>query len=260
MVTYRCTALYLDRVEFWVNAVETTPQENFLPTTDLAAEFTKAGLYEEALALIDSVERRPDVTGVQRPNELRAREHARDHGPVRRSAGARSSHARESGPSLQTARAYLLANFGRIPEARKLARDVLEDYPNLGSATRLLAHLERFDEERKKLADPATPPHRARDAPRAHGDAPRPAHGSDRGLAPLLSDPTASRSVVDEAMTFLISFASFDSLKQAARVYRARSDISAVLMVSLEEREAYAARLLEARPRIERALGLQFPR
>jgi hypothetical protein len=258
--TFRTTTFYLDPAAFWVRAVETTPPTNFLPTRNLAAEFARQGLYEDALALAGSVERRTDPTGVQHyPNFVRASllvnlgRYAEAEALVDRTRAGGTA-------DMDMQRAHLLANFKRLREARTIALDVLERHPDLGSATWLLRHIEQYEADRKKLTDPALSAlDRAVITARAEIRVGRRVEGTLAWLA-LISDPKTPKAVVDEGMPVLIWFASFEHLRQAARAYRARPDPTPAVLVMLEQRELSAQRLIDAHPRIERALGFRFQR
>lgn len=256
--TRKQTAVYADSAEFWVRAVETTPIENWGPSLELAAEYLRAGLFRDAWEIARSVEARPDPTGVQRGS-------SRTPVAILSSLGAYDearAHLERQGANasirVHLSRARLFANVGRVDDAIRLARELATQFPKLTEARELADQLERTKPDLARLASGEVSG-LERDVLRARvevrlGRRPE----AVKAWLSVLQNPAASADVVEEAMAFLIPFASLDDMLLAGRLYRERGGASPVLALTFAEREQAANALRERRERVERALGLEL--
>ncbi|HEY8945508.1 MAG TPA: hypothetical protein VIM73_14670 [Polyangiaceae bacterium] len=257
-VTTRAQArVYTDSVEFWVSATETTPKENWGPALELAAEFSRAGLFDQALAILESVRARPDPSGVQ---EVANTTHIAVLSSLGRYAEALKSIEQSPirTPEVQLAEARVHASQGKLQDSLKLGRQVLKTYPHFREAAMFVEHQERLQAELSTAPPPAGPDYAVRKARLETRMGRRPT--ASAAWLEVLAREDAPADVVDEGMAFLIAYGSFEDMQRGAPLYRQRGGDSAVLALNYEERVVMVERLRALRPRIERALGITLPR
>jgi hypothetical protein len=254
LTTRARVAIFADEVDFWVDAVETTPAANWGPTLCLNELYVRAGLYRESLAILAS------FNGRQRqpvPIDLRAH-WARALGRIGEFDEAyrirRSIEGGRRTPQQMVDEATAALHVFELAQATELTERARRALPQFERADRLRKTIVKLTELRRLLRE-APPPGLDGDIARARLET-----LAGRGLeaesawCALLARPELPASVAEEGLAFVTEVGSRDALKQALSAYAARGDAREELVLGARDRLAFSDRLASRWPRVVRAL------
>jgi tetratricopeptide (TPR) repeat protein len=253
-VTFRRVGVFSDEIEFWVRTYRETPVTNNAAAIELAAVYSRAALYEDALLLSERALRYDDprrATALY--NAALCRSRLGRHDDATRATLVSLRGRRSSAGDVELLLALLEIRAARFDAARA----VLKPLANAGKppmARVLLSRLGELELARRELdrLGPESPPER------------RAALGTfvddeavvKRALQEILERPDVSRPAATKALLFFVERGDRPAIARAASAYGRRfgaiePGLEATIGVRLEELD----RLVAVRSRV----GLSGP-
>jgi hypothetical protein len=245
---------FANEVEFWVDAVETTPAANWGPSLSLLGLYQRGGLYPQALEVIEHLDgREPSPARVGLPRYL-ARALARVGRYQQAYQVARASTADHPSPREVLDTSVLALHVFDLREAETLAREAERALPGYPRAREVLHAIASVRELRQRIeSDPPGGLEGELIRARLTTFAGRGVEAEQAWLV-LLQDPRLSEPDADEGFAFLAQAGTKDALAKAIERYSSRPRARPELLLAARDRLAFAELLLREWPRTLRAL------
>jgi hypothetical protein len=247
-------AVFGDEVEFWIDAVETTPHTNRLPSLLLSEIYTRGGLYAQALEIVDRVLVRDQPEVAIETIEYRSRAMARVGRYREAYLEFRQGHAGPLTPTQLLDESLLALHLFELETAGGLAEQASRALPGYQRARDVISVVARVDAIRRRL-DRESMPSRETDLMRAQL-AMLAGRGPEAELAWLNLFESLDLAPVDldEGFAFLGKLGSAAGLRRALELYSKGPSARRDLMLAAEERLRMSEHLAREWPRVERAL------
>lgn len=254
LATRARVSVFADEAEFWIDAVETTAAANWGPTRCLNELYARAGLFEESLAIIESLDGREPQRAGPKVSLLRARALGRVGQYTQAYALRREQAPERPNPGEMLDEAIAALHVLDLARAQELADQAHRALPKLERAASVQHSLAEVGRLARLLSD--APPHgiegeiaRARLSTLA-GRGPE----AETAWTALLERPELPANVADEGFACVAALGSHEALRQAVQRYAARRDARADLVLAANDRLALGDRLKREWPRVLRAL------
>ncbi|MBN1609749.1 MAG: tetratricopeptide repeat protein [Polyangiaceae bacterium] len=254
LATRARTAVFADEVEFWTDALETTPSNNWLPTFCVNELYARGGLYRESLSVLLALEGRAPqpIPTDTRPLVARALGRLGRYEEAYRIRREIEVAKRTPGERLDEALAALhVFDLARASELAEQARRELPQYERAKRIESSIAEVRRL----RKLLSESPPSGLEGEIVRARLDT-LAGRGPDaeQAWSTLLARPDLPAGVADEGFAVVADIGSRDALRRALKAYSVRPDARRELIVAAKDRLAFADRLQREWPRVVRAL------
>jgi protein O-mannosyl-transferase len=248
------SAMFGDEVEFWIDALETTPHANRLPSLLLSEVYTRGGLYAQALEIVDRIMVREQPEVPIETIEYRSRAIARVGRYREAYLAYRQGHAGILLPRQLLDQSLLALHLFDVRQATELAEQASRKLPGYQRARDVLDVVARVDALRRHLDQEPTSRLDA-DLTRARlamlaGRGPE----AEQAWLELLEDPNLAPADLDEGFAFIGRLGSAVALRRALEIYPKRPSARSDLLAAAEERHRMGERLAREWPRVERAL------
>lgn len=245
--------LFSDEIAFWVQAVSETASSNWGPTINLSGLYLRAGLPDESLAILDSLEKRCRSTADVETDTASAKALAR-RGDYREAEKRVLSRPIAKSPDLVLAYARLRLAQADVGSAEALTERVLQGQPDSQDAGQFLDTLQRVKRLSLELKSSNDPFSRSVLEAQINMLSGRLIQAESK-WQPLLSNPDLPKPASDEAIAFECALGSAAVVRQVVFEYGSRLDFEPSLIRACQDKIKFAERLQAGWPEVTQILA-----